>query len=478
LRAILLRSETDLNSILKGKDIESLVLSLSTPQIISTLASWYRGLEIVFSYVSGNDVRAFVEALWEMAIWRSDPNCLLIITQHLNPVNFDHWQRLNYILGKYGYSLDGVKRKKWKQVFHDVGTRLSAYEETEYGLPLDTKTCDGYSTNACRPLLYHTSDLCVEGADCAWSLGHRGLEEIWHYEHYSSLSGTALWIASIQGSLETAVWLLNHGADPTWNHPTLLTMPAHIVTRRAFSGSAWFKKHIEDGGQSYYGFPEVELRRILFEDGLLTQDLQDRCICHCSVAGCRPVSRAIFALARRNSLKGKKVTQWRYHFNISDVFSSIDHAIDNNWIVPSIVRAMTFEGLLLTHTCCHWVLDKFQGRLSRPSPEETEVVLENKRSEIDQLEDLVAEFEASWDGYEGSFEKYIWHIWRPRMQAVRRGGQDRYEHMADLIRVGVILNDSGKNDDTDDDMTWLEYFLSSNEEEEEQADGEIKEQGR
>jgi hypothetical protein len=438
---------------MKDKDFGSGVLALSAPQIMNPLAFWYRGLEIVLPYFWENDMHDFVEGLWQTAVWRSDLNCLLIISQHLRHVTYEHWETLNQRNQDENFS----EREDWKRIFQVVGEKLLTNEETKYGLP--TKT----------PLLYHTLTLCVEGASCAWSLGHRKLEDRRHIESNTSLTGTALWINSIQGNLETAIWLFKHGADPAWLHPTVLTMPAHAIARRAFS----FPLELPiSAGDIYRDTIRTDLYHVLFEDCLLTRDLQDRCVCRCSRAGCRPISSAMSTFTRIRPL-GRRVYDRRLRplFSISDVFSVVRLATDQDWIASSILQVMTFEGLLLTHTCCHeaCAID-FWGKirfLSRSSLEEIEMIQEDEQTGLNRLEDLVAEFEADWDAYEGSFESFIWKVWRPRMQAVRRGNGDRNGHIADLAKIGVKLADSHDSDNGNDEMTWIEYFLFGKEKEEE-----------
>jgi hypothetical protein len=443
---------------MKDKDFGSRVLA---PQIVNVLASWYRGLEIVLPYLWENNMHDLVEELWQTAVWRSDLNCLLIISQHLRHVTCEHWETLN----RWNRFDPFLPREKWKRIFQVMGEKLLTKEETKYGLPTKTNTYTQRDLMSSTPLLYHTKFLGVEAASCAWSLGHRRLEDERRIENETSRSGTALWINSSQGRLETTIWLLKHGADPTWVHPILLTMPAHIIARRVFSGNAWSLPEDQEA--------TIDLHNILFENGLLTLDLQDRCVCSCSKTGCHPISSAIGALTRacpffRNGLYCLKPPL----FSFSDVFPLVNLATDQDWIASSILRTMTFEGLLITHTCCHEAYGRidiwgFLGFLSRSTPEEIAMIHKDEQTQIECLEGLVAGFEADWDAYEGSFESFIWKVWRPRMQAVRRGDGDEDEHVAELFKIGFQLAASDTKDDVDNDITWMEYFLFGKEVEDE-----------
>jgi hypothetical protein len=449
---------------MKDKGFGSHVLALSAPQIMNPLASWYRGLEIVLPYVWENDMHDFVEELWQTAVWRNDLNCLLIISQHLRHVTYEHWETLNRLNQGETFS----QRENRKRIFQVVGEKLLTKEETKYGLPTKTNTYTEHDLMSSTPLLYHTETLCVEGASCAWSLGHRKLEDRRLIESNTSLTGTALWINSIQGNLETAIWLSKHGADPAWLHPTVLTMPAHTIARRAFSYPFELPIPAYDIDRDTI---RTGLYGVLFEDDLLTRDLQDRCVCRCSRAGCRPITSAMSTFTRILPL-GRRSYDMRMRslFSISDVFSLVSHATDQDWIASSILQVMTFEGLLLTHTCCQeaCVTDFWGGIrfLSRSSPEEIEMIQKDEQAGLNRLDDLVAKFEADWDAYEGSFESFIWKVWRPRMQEVRRGDGDN-EHVAELVKIGVELAASDTTDDVDDDMTWMEYFLFGKEVEDE-----------
>jgi hypothetical protein len=423
-------------------------------------------LEIVLPYVGDNGMHDFAEVLWQIALSRAELDCLMIISQHLRPVTYQHWESLNW-MDRVSWSWEP---EKWKEIFRLVGKKLLANEEVEDGLSTETNTYAEKSLKSSILLLYHTKTLCVEGASCAWSLGHRNLEDERYIENDANLSGTALWINLTQGSWEATMWLLRHGADLTWVHPVLLTMPAHIIARRAFSDYFGWT----------YNFSRIDratmrtsLYNILFEDGLFTRDLQDKCVCRCSRAGCRPISSAIIAFTRTPLFSWRKSYYERVQhlFTFSDVFPLVSHATDQNWIASTILRAMTFEGLLLTHTCCHKAYTKDYWdqirSLSRSSPEEIEMIQKDEQAELDRLEDHVAEFEAGWNAYEESFESFIWKVWRPRMQAVRQGDKNRDEHIADLVDVGVKLVESDEKNNKNEDMTWMEYFLSGKEVEEE-----------
>jgi hypothetical protein len=167
------------------------------------LISWYRGLEIVLSHAVKNELHDLVEGLWEFAVWKAHPDCVRIITQHLRRVTFEQWETLNIILGPPGARdlLGDSRHKKWNEVLHDISTRLSDYGGAKDEFPSDTNDHNRDSLVSSSLLLYHTKRLSIRGAQCAWSLGYRNLEEERLFEKKREHSGTALWIASTQGSM-------------------------------------------------------------------------------------------------------------------------------------------------------------------------------------------------------------------------------------------------------------------------------------
>jgi hypothetical protein len=151
------------------------------------------------------------------------------------------------------------------------------------------------------------------------------------------------------------------------------------------------------------------------------------------------------------------------------IFALVDDSRTAAWMSSAIFRILTFEKLLLAHTCCYRIVDEFCVTFTRPTHEEAQVIYDLESDDINLLDNLVAEFEVKWAKNTRPFVTFMNRVWRPRMQAIRQEREiDQETYQSELIRMGVTLDnldeehdsDSYSNSDFDSDVDWPDDYES------------------
>jgi hypothetical protein len=124
--------------------------------------------------------------------------------------------------------------------------------------------------------VYHVDELSVLAAESAWMAAC-----------FCNLNSTRsevppLWMIlfrecwTLNLNWPVFQWLIDHGADPIWNYPNLLSTPGHIATRRA----------VERMATTLF---TTDMAAIF---DLTVSSQRDNCTCNCSRQGCFHVGRA------------------------------------------------------------------------------------------------------------------------------------------------------------------------------------------
>ena len=97
---------------------------------------------------------------------------------------------------------------------------------------------------------------------------------------------------------------------------------------------------------------------------------------------------------------------------------------------------MTFEALGLTHTCHR---EFWQG--GTPSEEEIWEIQSEERFMIQQLESLLAEFDAKLLEVGGTLASFLNEHWKPRMEGVLKAKDEVLdeEERRKMREIGVVL---------------------------------------
>ncbi|KAF2232239.1 hypothetical protein EV356DRAFT_470285 [Viridothelium virens] len=169
---------------------------------------------------------------------------------------------------------------------------------------------------------------------------------------------------------------------------------------------------------------------------VLAADWTDNCTCACSSNGCLP--HKIFLRSCRLNIKwtpspASKVVFLKWCLAI---MRWLDSSQDPDFVVPTnvwtdLIRLETFDALGLTHICC----DNYGYRINDSEAEE---IRDEEQDLIDQLEDLMLEFESEFLTSGSSIVTFLEDCWNRRMSEVL-SEQDPVEY-AKLREIGVILD--------------------------------------
>ena len=259
--------------------------------------------------------------------------------------------------------------------------------------------------------------------------------------------------------LEMCEWLLDKGASlhsPSLPPPWLLT-PGHNV---AYGAGQWLRQELyctwyghrsECSEESEIWIPEVcqawftkcvnhwTLLQEVFTD---TQH-HDGCLCACANNGCLPsdvfLKRALddsrhASYGLPNSIPGYIVADVfddRYPLAPSTV------RLLHNRVASAAIRICTFESLGLRHTCrCYY---GYSPELGGVRVDDIAEVQEEERFLIDQLEQLVSEFELKYNELCVSLPEFLRGYWAERMEEVLTEVLDEDEAHA-MEEAGVVLD--------------------------------------
>lgn len=109
-----------------------------------------------------------------------------------------------------------------------------------------------------------------------------------------------------------------------------------------------------------------------------------------------------------------------------------------------LIRYETFDELGLTHTCCffdesNWLQRRFRKRCQVEVREEREV----EHLQLDELEELIEEFEAAYERLGQPLSEFMDGYWKIRMAKVLdRSRPVTEEDIQRIKELGVVIDDS------------------------------------
>lgn len=181
---------------------------------------------------------------------------------------------------------------------------------------------------------------------------------------------------------------------------------------------------------------------------ILAVALTDNCLCACSKAGCLPFVTLLKSLPDNVWVRA---CHWRpsdvyWHLPIIVQLASMqdgEFGIEASFWMD-IIRLETFNALGLTHTCCHQEQDcpPLHGVLD---PVEADEIRDEEAALIEQLEDLVVEFEKEFALRGSSIIPFLEGYWKQKMDEVLRENPPLSpEEDAQLREIGVVVDKSNK----------------------------------
>lgn len=423
------------------KDLSSVSMESLTDNYNCTtaLACWPQGVELILSNSRVKPSDNLIVMIWDSAIEAAILESLMILVDFGVLVTIKDWERLNMVLY---CCFDGVidTEKEWVKLFHDLASQILLGDSA----PIDTQVVKSSEGRIVlpndAPPLYHSVFLSTPAAKGVWLTGLYDLNAEKASRNWAKRV-PPLWVhvtelghwLSRRGLVK---WFLDHGADPTWVHPSYFATSGHIIIRDLIS-QAVQDKSVADCDKWL---------------DCLDWTRPDQCVCHCSRAGCSGIGCAVSSSVARFEYYRKTVKPY--------LFSLVERSRSPGLMASAILRVLTFEKLNLTHTCCYRIVDELCGEFQRPTPDEAKVIWDLEQADIELLNNLMEEFERSWAAYDKPFAKFVKRVWKPRMRQVRKEREiNREVYEAELTRMGIVLKEFNQNEaeiDSDSDFTESE----------------------
>ncbi|ESZ91874.1 hypothetical protein SBOR_7739 [Sclerotinia borealis F-4128] len=282
--------------------------------------------------------------------------------------------------------------------------------------------------------VYHTLYMSVEAAEYLYRAGFLDIdvcdEKGWTPSmwlcHRASRSIS-------QDDIALISWYISKGVESTKRHGHFDQTMSHHIARKlgyciAVSDPSWF-------------LPDSYISTL---KSFLLEKVDDNCTCACSQNGCLPITCSLKTPESRNSIDlGRRTFERRPVFIIAWEISWYleDEVKYSPWISESFFRVLTFEWLDLTHTCNCKDFEVYHSDELLSIDEITEI--QEEATTIEQLEELVAEFQESFQTFGGSFNAFLKTQWLPRIcEFFDQNDEELDEESMQKIRdIGVIMDD-------------------------------------
>jgi hypothetical protein len=351
LRAIYLKSPTEFHECINNLGPQRVISSLSEAKYTTPLSAWLEGLQIITASGLISPTSPLATELWIHALIAGECKPLQLLLQFGVQVKLQDWYKIlgiwNYIREFIPSAMRASHSASCSDVAYGIAKRLLSNSAVS-GHSINTDVSHNIDTIFQDPSLFHTDHLTISAAESAWKAGCRNLNS----EHW--IEGkkcyrpacTPLWIVSTSDAgwkytWPLTTWLLDHGADSTWNHPVYSTSCAHNFARQATRAARL----------------KTDLGALEDICHLLTIPDQDRCECACSEAGCYAIGCAVQEFIRCSDVMAAQVHYRRPQYVGPSIhpylFGLVQQDGDAVWMSSAILRVLTFEKLSLTHTCCY-----------------------------------------------------------------------------------------------------------------------------
>lgn len=458
VQAIGCKSEADLVALLK--EPKNLRQCTTDPFLLRLATYWPQGLQLLLDNGADTntvDINGY-NAL-DYAVVGGEDESVNLLLQSGCPITVYAWRE---------------SRGKIRELIRDAIIEQIKLEHRYGNSSLDTVYDN--TRQAFRPLeyFYFEQSLTVQEAESFFNAGLCRIDDevkyetpLWFHIHRQSSTDAELFNHS---HLEVLRWFIQKGAKLDRTNTRYKTLPAHLLAERlaisiiVFSmarndeesttsdESADHKEGMTDEESSlnrYLMLSKIELLQDLFQ-----HDLYDTCTCACSEGGCNTLSAVLRGLCSYREYYFEKFRSREsqpFQGNLEQIFLKLMDLIvlevkaDERSIAA--IRVLTFNRLQLTHTCHnhnHNYYDRDKENYCSTkfplSVEEVGDIQYSESSDITLLEDLVAEFDASFCDFEGSFRDFIEGPWEERM---RKLDDERYGPKVDeqqkMEELGVIL---------------------------------------
>lgn len=369
------------------------------------------------------------------------------------------------------YLRDQASRLLSSNVLHDLGLSDSEGLLDSKAFEVETALGDSYNgkwlisaeipnDHRAGSSVYHVIGSNVDAANALYSQGFTDINEVDVYG-LAPLSALDLDDATrdLDKFLEMCEWLLDKGASlhsPTLPPPWLLT-PGHNVAYGAgdWLGQklhfTWYDHRSECSDESEIWilevcqawFTECVNHWTLLQEVFTDTQHHDGCFCACASDGCLPLN--VFLKTALNYCWGSShgLPNSIPGYIVAKIFDD-QHLLPpatleqlHNQVAPAAIRICTFETLGLRHTCRRHYSYYFE--FGGVKVDDIAEVQEEERFLIDQLEQLVSEFELKYKELYVSLPVFLRGYWAERMEEVLTEVFDEDEAHA-MEEAGVVLN--------------------------------------
>jgi uncharacterized protein YchJ len=434
----------------------SLEFFLKKHSCIYALACWPQGVELILSYGRVKPADNLIVMIWNCAIKAGAFESLRILIDFGVLVTIGDWERLGWVF-YYHWASEIDLERGWATLFRDLASRILLGDSA----PIDTqmvKSSEGHIVfPEYAPPLYHSWHSTTSAAEGVWLTGLCDLNAEKASRDWAGRI-PPLWAQvtcrafGYWGAKRGLVkWFLDHGADPTWVHPSYFTTPGHIIFRLLINQALSYQRVAD------------------FDKWLdcLDWTRPDQCVCHCSRAGCSGIGCAVSSSVAWSDFTPPGRIEYYRKTVKPYLFLLTERSRSPGRMASAILRVLTFEKLHLTHTCCYRVIEEVHRIFQRPTPDEAKVIWNLEQADIELLNNLMEEFERRWAAYDKPFAKFVKQVWKPRMRQVQKEREINEEvYEAELTRMGVVLEDYDKSEaeiDYDSDFTESEDSESESE---------------
>lgn len=363
---------------------------------------------------------------------------------------------------------DGGKRYSLL-VDHLAARRRRLCTLAESSLPLDQiPPLDGPPENICGALAAHGIDVPIElrfGADSLGSMAIYQTSLAQRSRDFSKVMDTmyeigfhdvdlpdqygitplmgfnSFYQAESSVNIKCATWLMLRGACVERKLPTSNAKVAHLLTTQVIYEYLYNLKFFEwDNLEKKYRNWKKSIAE-LGDAYFFVFSTKDCCVCACSSGGCTTLSVALRCILLEVSEERWITMGVPLRKLIHSLIVWQDYWPDLPW---AIVRALTFDALGLTHTCCTEIYrdEPLWPDVPKERRDETEVgrIADDQHSLVKEFEDLMEEMESKFDELGLPLEEFLDGYWYDRV-IEHLSRRDRYDedHVTETRKMGIFL---------------------------------------
>ncbi|KAL2838808.1 hypothetical protein BJY01DRAFT_237329 [Aspergillus pseudoustus] len=239
--------------------------------------------------------------------------------------------------------------------------------------------------------------------------------------------------------LDLARWMIDKGADLHQHlrggYPVIFALAEEFgrCFDQTFSDSITNGVRLINNCEVEMIFLSLHVDSTRLLQTILSDNTIDDCLCACSDGGCSALSRFLSRVPMPISVHVQEILRRKFPEQTRRAS------------VSATLRYLTFDLLGITHTCHRkqririfdstrmWLNDQFD-------PEDAQEIHEEESYFLDQLEHLVAEFDAKYDELGVTLSEFYEGYWKTRMREVLvSGGFDEVAYWR-ASNIGIILD--------------------------------------